>query len=55
MKKRKQLSLIRLFKIANEYIINLQTKESSKNTKMKMEIIGEYLKYVNLHKYDDLS
>ena len=45
---RKQLSLIRLFKMANMFL------GERKSTMKDMQLIGQYLKYVNLHKNEDL-
>lgn len=56
MKKRKQMSLIRLYKLANNWLMN--SFDSSRNeikTSVQFKTITEYLKYVAEHKEDNLD
>lgn len=56
MKKRKPMSLIRLYKLANNWLMN--SFDSSRNeikTSVQFKTITEYLKYVAEHKEDNLD
>jgi hypothetical protein len=53
MKKRKQLSLIRLYKLANDWIITREPNEEE--NRKRFEVIVDYLKYVAVHKGDNLN
>jgi len=56
MKKRKPMSLIRLYKLANNWLMN--NFDSSRNeikTSVQFKTITEYLKYVAEHKEDNLD
>ena len=54
MVQRKPYSLIRLFKLANQYLLSKPIPRE-KTDMEEMHIIGEYLKYVSAHKDDDLD
>lgn len=50
MQNRKQMSFIRLVKLLNNYVMSKKDIDWSP----KVEIIKDYLTYVNLHKNDNL-
>ena len=52
---RKQLSLIRLYKLASAYILATAQKEkwTDADAKIQMERIADYIKYVSVHKDDN--
>lgn len=52
MKKRKQMSLIRLYKLASAFLVESQVTSTTKDHPMM--IMRDYLKYVNEHKNDEL-
>lgn len=56
MHKRKPISLIRLYKLANNFLMNTfdSTKDEIK-TSLQFKTLTEYLKYVAEHKEDNLN
>lgn len=54
--KRKQISLIRLYKLANQWVGSWGIKEeNSLSMKRRFQVVVDYLQYVNDHKYDNLD
>lgn len=56
MKKRKQISLIRLYKLANNWLMNnFDSSKDEIKSSLQFKTITEYLKYVAEHKEDNLD